>query len=1146
MKAAPVLVAALLVALALFPLAIADLPAGWAATGEVRSCARAGSGRADQDVLEWINPTPTGSSLSAVAWPAASSYALAVGNAGTVLKYDPFGTPRFSLLAPGVADDLNGVAFRPDGASALVVGDLGTVLLFDGSAFQALASGTQKNLHEAVWAPDGSAALLLGDDGTLLAFDGSSVARLNTTTALDLRAGAWAAGSGYALLVGEKGLACRANLTSFETISSGVAADLNDVAYRPGSYATAVGNSGTVLKYDGTAFSSDGTAALQNLNAAAWTPDGSVALLVGLDLSDIQNTQAATWLLDGTGLSKVQNNITDRMLDVAWEPGTTMALIVGSNGLVAEYSAGSFDILSAAEAQNMLAVDWRPDGAYALVAGAKGYLARYDGTTLSQLQTNAVAELDAVAWHPTQDYALACGRGGVVLRYTHFNSSVDTLVTGLEGAINYTSISWKPDGSSALLCGEAGKIVRYDGQAFVLQQTQNPLYQVNYWEIAWKPNGAYALIAAVSGNILRYEERALPAPLDFCITKAAGAPGVSFFSVSWLPDPAREEALVSGMNGALYRLNSSGAAALSTDTKRALYAVEWMPQSEYALAVGDSGKLLEFVGYGCIHPASGTDAVFRDVAWKPDGSYALVAGYSGALLKFTLAKRSSPRAMISSPRQNALFEPGASIMFDGSNSTPTFGQGLSFQWLSNLSGPLGDGARIIKVIGAGHHSVTLFANDTSGHSSTATVDFVVKAPNRSPVLLLDSPLDGATYNSTDDLLFDASRSSDPDGDGLSFFWTSSRSGYLGSAPSFYAKIALGAHVITVWLNDSMGYNISKSATISVILPNHPPVPLMTTPRAGGDYNDRTPVLFDASASSDEDQDVLDFFWTSNVSGHLGSASRFSRSLPAGDHAITLWVDDLRGGNVSLSVNITVKKANLPPTVTVDTLAEGAVLKGVIELSGVALDPEGAALTVLVQIDDYPWSPANGGSAWNFSFDTTRFANGKHTIRVKASDGVNESDEISRTVTVANPGWGWTLTIAFPLDGTKVHGKVKLEGTASRMLSTVGQVEVRVDGGDWTIALGTTQWSMVWDSAKAKNGVHTFTVRAYDGTDYSPETSISLVVDNQPAVAGPVPLWGILLVAVAIVAAVAVAIIFSRRRPAVRDVAPEPAKKDEEE
>lgn len=1132
MKAAVALVATLLVASAFFPQAPADAPGRAAA-------------RADEDLLEWVNPTPTGSSLTSVAWPASSSFALMSGNAGTVLRFEPFGTPRFSLLQPGVTDDLNAIAFRPGGSTALMVGDLGTVLLYDGGTFQALASGTQKNLNDVAWAPDGSVALVLGDDGTLLAYDGSSLARLNTTTALDLHAGAWAPGNDFALLVGEKGLACRANLTAFEVVPTGVQnTDLNDVDYRPGSFATAVGNGGNVLRYDGQTFSADRTAVSQNFNAVAWRPDGSSAIVVGLDQSDLNHTQASAYILSETNLVKVPNNITDRMLGVVWEPGTTMALIVGSNGLVAEYSAGSIDLLSAAVAQNMLSVGWRPDGSYALVAGAKGYLARFDGTTLAPVQTNEVTDLSAVAWHPAMDYALICGGGGIVLRYTHSNSSVERLATGLEGTISYTSASWKPDGSCALLAGESGKIVRYDGSAFVLQQTPNPLFQVNFWDIAWTPSGAYALIAGVSGNILRYEERPLPAPLDFCVTRAAGAPGVSFFSVSWLPDPARTEALVSGTNGAVYRYNETGAVPCTTDTRRALYALAWMPKSEYALAVGEGGKLLEFVGYGFIHPASGTDAVFRDIAWRPDGSFALIAGYSGALLKFTMAKRSSPRAIISSPRQNSVYEPGSSIPFDGSNSTPTFGQGLSFQWLSNLTGPIGDGARLAKVLGAGRHRVTLFANDTSGHSGQASVDILVKAPNRAPVARIDSPSDGGTYNNTDDILFDASRSSDPDGDPLRYHWTSSRSGHLGSAPSFSARLAIGSHVITVWLNDSMGYNVSRSVTVNVVPFNQAPVPVIGSPRANGDYNDSTPVPFDATASSDGDGDVLDYFWTSNVSGYLGGSSRFTRSLPAGAHAITLWVDDGRGGNRSASVNITVKRANSAPSVTVDYPLDGAILKGTVVLSGVAIDPEGTALTVLVQVDEYDWDQAGGGASWNYTLDTTRFANGRHTIRIKASDGMDESNITARSVTVANPGWGWTVTVGFPLDGTSVKGKVTIEGTASRMGSHIAQVEIRIDGGDWAVAGGTAQWSSVWDSTKVKNGIHTVTVRAFDGTDYSPEVAISLVVDN-PAVASgqsPILLYG--AIAIAIIALVGVAAFLMMRRPAIEPGTPKGNEEEE--
>ncbi|MBM4248298.1 MAG: hypothetical protein FJ149_02480 [Euryarchaeota archaeon] len=1144
MRVFPVLVCSLLLSLAAFPSAPAGPTDAGPAPVAGNPSGRADLSRADRDILEWINPYPTGSSLNGVAWPAGSDHALAVGNAGTFFRYDPFLTRPFTMIQSGVPDDLNAISFRPDGAVALVAGDLGTILLYDGGTPRPLATGTQKNLNDVVWAPDGGSALIPGNDGTLLLYDGTSVTRLNTTTALDIHAGAWAPGDGHALLVGEKGLCCRANATAFEVLDSGTSLDLTDVDFRPGSYATIVGVSGTVLRFDGSAFASEGPAPLQTFHAVSWSSDGSVALLVGLDTSDINQTRASAHLLTGSGLAKLDHNITDRARGVAWEPGTAVALVVGANGLFAEYSAGAFTVLSSAVVRNMLSAAWRDDGSYALVAGAGGWLGRYDGSSLSDIPTGQVAELDAVAWHPGQEYALACGRGGLVLRYNHSDSGVEALQTGLQGAIDFTSVSWKPDGSSALLVGESGKMVKYNDTGFHLQQPANPLLQVNLWDVGWRPDGAFALIAGVSGNILRYEERALPPPLDFCVTRAAGAPGVSFFSLSWLDDPSRGEALVSGTNGALYRFNDSGATSYQTDTRRSLYAVSWMPGSEYALAAGDGGTLLEYVGHGFTHPVSGSDAVFRDVAWRPDGSYALVMGHSGALLKFTMARRATPLAVISSPREGAVFEPGATVLFDGTNSTPTFGQPLFFHWTSNLSGDLGDGARISKVLGAGRHRITLFANDTSGHSGTASVSILVKAPNRSPVVVLDSPQEGGTFNDTDDILFDASRSYDPDGDPLSFFWTSSRGGFLGSAPSFTARLGIGAHVVTVWLNDGMGYNMSRSVTVNVVRLNRPPAPLLGSPQPGRDYDDRLPVVFDASGSTDEDGDVLDFFWTSNVTGWLGSADRFSRVLPAGAHTITVWVDDGRGANVSASVDIVVKPANTAPSVTVDVPAEGAVLKGVVEFSGIALDPEGAPLAVMVQVDGYPWADAGGNASWNYTFDTTKYANGRHTVRVKASDGSLESEMISRNVTVANPGWGWTVGVSFPLDGTQVGGKVRIEGAASRIGSAIVQVEARFDGGDWVVASGTTQWSLTWDSTKVRNGPHNVTVRAYDGTDYSPEMSVTLDVDNPPAYteAPPWLLWAKILIVIVVAVAVA-ALVLGRKRSPAETVEPEPSPDD---
>jgi hypothetical protein len=503
--------------------------------------------------------------------------------------------------------------------------------------------------------------------------------------------------------------------------------------------------------------------------------------------------------------------------------------------------------------------------------------------------------------------------------------------------------------------------------------------------------------------------------------------------------------------------------------------------------------------------------------------------------------------LISSPRTGSVFEPGSNILFDGSNCTPSFGDSISFYWESNSSGKLGDGPRFNKVIDPGRHRITLFANDTHGHSSSASVSIIVKAPNRAPVVIIDSPTEGQVFNNTDRMDLDASRSFDPDGDPLSFFWTSSRGGAMGSMPAFNVSLNIGAHTITLWVNDSHGYNISRSVNISVVLFNTPPVPVISSPVPSPEqpYATKDAIRFDASFSRDDDGDALSFYWTSNVSGYMGGTSRFVRSLSAGLHRITVWVDDSRGGNVSAVANISVVRANEPPTLAIDSPTEGAVVFGTMQISGVAQDPEGANAAVSVQIDDGDWQPAQGGQSWTYSLDTLNMSNGKHQLRVRASDGTAESTILTRNITVHNPFWGFTVAISFPLDGAVVKGNVRLMGTASRIGASIVQVELRIDNGAWQTVTGTSSWEFAWDSTSVNNGYHQMTVRANDGTDSSPEASITLRVDNRTQEEMP---WmaigaatGILVLALAIGV-----ILVARRGKGPKPVAETPETAVEEE
>jgi hypothetical protein len=313
---------------------------------------------------------------------------------------------------------------------------------------------------------------------------------------------------------------------------------------------------------------------------------------------------------------------------------------------------------------------------------------------------------------------------------------------------------------------------------------------------------------------------------------------------------------------------------------------------------------------------------------------------------------------------------------------------------------------------------------------------------------------------------------------------------------------------------------------------------------GEPYTTKDNIRFEGTFSTDEDGDALSYFWMSNMSGYLGGTSKFVRALPAGSHRITLWVDDSRGGNVSANVSILVVKANEPPMLVVDTPVEGATVFGPLQVSGTATDPEGSVAAVSVQVDDGDWQPAQGTQGWTYFVDTINMSNGAHVLRIKATDGSAESAAVVRNVTVHNPLWGFSVEIGFPLDGSSVEGKVKILGTASRLGSSIVQVELRVDGGSWQAVTGTSSWEFVWDSTKVKNGAHQITVRASDGTDSSPETTITLRVNNHAQEETP---WmaigaatGILVVAV-----VVGLVLLTRRGKNALPVQEEPETKDGE-
>ncbi|NIP37450.1 MAG: hypothetical protein GWN18_21015, partial [Thermoplasmata archaeon] len=87
---------------------------------------------------------------------------------------------------------------------------------------------------------------------------------------------------------------------------------------------------------------------------------------------------------------------------------------------------------------------------------------------------------------------------------------------------------------------------------------------------------------------------------------------------------------------------------------------------------------------------------------------------------------------------------------------------------------------------------------------------------------------------------------------------------------------------------------------------------------------------------------------------------------------------------------------------------------------------------------------------------------------------------------------------------------------------VVKVEVRIDGGAWMEADGTSSWSYEIDTKKMEEGNHTVEVRSFDGDKYSDPVEVTFEVDHDKAPKEEEPGFGILLMTLSMLAAALVA------------------------
>ncbi len=201
-------------------------------------------------------------------------------------------------------------------------------------------------------------------------------------------------------------------------------------------------------------------------------------------------------------------------------------------------------------------------------------------------------------------------------------------------------------------------------------------------------------------------------------------------------------------------------------------------------------------------------------------------------------------------------------------------------------------------------------------------------------------------------------------------------------------------------------------------------------------------------------------------------------LSEGDNAIYARATDSSGNTALDAVNVTYNSSgppdNVPPSITILSHGEGEVLNtSMITVTGNASDDRELD-QVLVRVNDGPWQNTAGNENWSAE---VMLAEGPNVIRARAADSSGNTATDSVNLTYESPDTAPpVVTIDHPAEDQEFDTSgITVRGTASDE-SGIGSIEIGLQGGEWSSALGKQTWS---GDVNLTDGNNTIRVRGTD-------------------------------------------------------------------
>lgn len=219
-----------------------------------------------------------------------------------------------------------------------------------------------------------------------------------------------------------------------------------------------------------------------------------------------------------------------------------------------------------------------------------------------------------------------------------------------------------------------------------------------------------------------------------------------------------------------------------------------------------------------------------NVAWQdstPGASQAFFSRLPGTVQNQPPVANAGPDQTVQDNNQS-----GAVVTLDGSKSSDSDGDTLSFVWKDQSGTTVGTTATVQVTLTPGTYTFTLTVTDTAGLSSSDSTVVTVTKPNQPPVANAGANQTiGCAGPSGASVKLDGSKSSDPDGDTLNFVWKDGTGNVVGNAAIVQLTVAAGTHTFTLTVTDSANLSSTATTQVTVVAATAPVMGVILSPNS---------------------------------------------------------------------------------------------------------------------------------------------------------------------------------------------------------------------------------------------------------------------------------------------------------------------------